>query len=39
MYNLVFRFVSRYVIGHTRTLDAYFANLRKAAQAARSAKT
>jgi hypothetical protein len=38
VYNPVFRFVSRYVIGHTRTLDAYFADLRKAAEPARSAK-
>ena len=38
VYNPVFRFVSRYVIGHTRTLDAYFADLRKAAQSLRSAK-
>jgi hypothetical protein len=37
VYNPVFRFVSRYVIGHTRTLDAYFADLRKAAQPVRSA--
>jgi hypothetical protein len=39
VYNPVFRFVSRYVIGHTRTLDAYFADLRTAATTARSAKT
>jgi hypothetical protein len=38
VYNPVFRFVSRYVIGHTRTLDAYFANVRKAAETVRSAK-
>jgi hypothetical protein len=38
VYNPVFRFVSRYVIGHTRTLNAYFAELRKAAQTARSAQ-
>ncbi|HWT06850.1 MAG TPA: hypothetical protein VN224_13895, partial [Xanthomonadales bacterium] len=38
VYNPVFRFVSRYVIGHTRALDAYFADLRKAAETARSAK-
>jgi hypothetical protein len=31
VYNPVFRFVSRYVIGHTRTLDAYFSDLRQAA--------
>jgi hypothetical protein len=39
VYNPVFRFVSRYVIGHTRTLDAYFADVRTAAESARSAKT
>jgi hypothetical protein len=38
VYNPVFRFVSRYVIGHTRTLDAYFADLRKAAETVRSVK-
>jgi hypothetical protein len=38
VYNPVFRFVSRYVIGHTRTLDAYFADLRHAAETMRSAK-
>lgn len=39
VYNPVFRFVSRYVIGHTRTLDAYFADLRTAAQTSRTAKS
>ena len=39
VYNPVFRFVSRYVIGHTRTLDAYFADIRNAAETMRSAKT
>ncbi len=38
VYNPVFRFVARYVIGHTRTLDAYFAALRNAAETLRSAK-
>ena len=38
VYNPVFRFVSRYVIGHTRTLDAYFSDLRTAAHAAGAAK-
>ncbi len=38
VYNPVFRFLSRYVIGHTRTLDAYFSDLRAAAQTASPAK-
>ena len=38
VYNPVFRFMSRYVIGQTRTLDAYFANVRKAVETVRSAK-
>lgn len=38
VYNPVFRFVSRYVVGHTRTLDAYFTDLHKAAQTAHSAQ-
>lgn len=29
--NPFFRFVARYLIGHTRSLDAYFADLRRAA--------
>lgn len=31
VYNPVFRFISRYVIGHTRSLDAYFAGLEQSA--------
>jgi hypothetical protein len=31
VYNPVFRFISRYVIGHTRSLDAYFAALAQSA--------
>ena len=31
VYNPVFRFISRYVIGHTRSLDAYFADLQRSA--------
>jgi len=31
IYNPFFRFVARFLIGHTRTLDDYFANLRRAA--------
>ena len=38
VYNPVFRFVSRYVIGHTRTLDAFFAGLRNAADSLPAAK-
>jgi hypothetical protein len=38
VYNVLFRFVSRYVIGHTRTLNACFADLRKAVQTARVPK-
>jgi len=30
VYNLFFRFVSRFVIGHTRTIDAYLRALGKA---------
>ncbi len=29
VYNAVFRFVSRFIMGHTRTIDQYLADLRK----------
>ncbi len=32
VYNPVFRFVSRFIIGHTRTIDNYLANLGEAAR-------
>ena len=35
VYNPVFRFVSRFILGHTRTIDNYFAMLAKAAENAR----
>lgn len=39
VYNPFFRFVSRYVIGHARTIDGYFADLQKAAGPAPTART
>lgn len=39
VYNPVFRFVSRFIMGHTKTIDSYFAMLTEAAKGSQASAT